>query len=220
MKVEIWSDIACPWCYVGTARLDTALEQFQHRSEVALIHRSYELHPDYPRTETMPVLEMFQRRYGASPDQARSQETRLQRIANSEGLPFSLERDFGNTHQAHELAHFAAAEGRGHELMLILYRNYFSAEGDLFSVEGLVGIAEQAGLDPAAARSALETGRFSEAVRSDQEQAQRYQISGVPFFLIDETFAMSGGQSVATMLGALEQAWTTSHSVGSPSPIS
>lgn len=216
MKVEIWSDIACPWCYIGSFRLDAALAQFEHRDDVQIVHRSFELNPDYPQDETMPVLEMFARRYGASPEQARAQEGKLQQVANAEGLPFSLEREFGNTRRALELVHFAAERGVGHELMQILYRDYFSAEGTLFTIDGLVAIATKAGLDPEAARAALEEGRYVEAVRSDEDTARRYGISGVPFFLIDGTYALSGGQSVGTMRSALEQAWAQSHDASAP----
>lgn len=215
MKIEVWSDIACPWCYIGAFRLDAALEQFPHKDEVRIVHRSFELNPDHPQNETMPVLEMFARRYAASPAQARAQEGRLREVANDEGLSFSLDREFGNTRRALELTHFAAERGAADDLTRILYRDYFSAEGTVFTVDGLVAIAQKAGLDPDEARVALNEGRYTRAVRADEAKARDYGISGVPFFLIDDMYALSGGQSVTTMLDALTRAWETSAALDS-----
>ncbi|MGP9695499.1 DsbA family oxidoreductase [Brachybacterium sp. AOP25-B2-12] len=209
MKVEIWSDIACPWCYVGTARFEQALARFAHRDQVEVIHRSFELNPGHPLDQTEPLLEFFQTRHGVGPGQARAQEQRIQQLAEAEALPFSLERHAGNTRRAHELVHLGAAEGI--DVIGPVFRTYFSAEGTIFTIDGLVDIARHAGIDPERARTALEDGTFTDAVRADEAAAQPLGITGVPFFVLDETYAISGGQSTETFLSGLEQAWSAAH---------
>lgn len=209
MKVEIWSDIACPWCYVGTARFEQALARFAHRDQVEVVHRSFELNPGHPLEKTEPLLEFFQSRHGVGPEQARAQEQSIQQLAEAEGLPFSLERHAGNTRRAHEFVHLGAADGI--DVIDAVFRTYFSAEGTIFTIDGLVDIARDAGLDPDRARTALENGTFTEAVRADEAAAQALGITGVPFFVLDSAYAVSGGQSTETFLSALEQAWSAAH---------
>lgn len=170
MKVEIWSDIACPWCYVGTARFEQALARFAHRDQVEVIHRSFELNPGHPLDQTEPPLEFFQTRHGVGPGQARAQEQLIQQLAEAEALLFSLERHAGNTRRAHELVHLGAAEGI--DVIGPVFRTYFSAEGTIFTIDGLVDIARHAGIDPERARTALEDGTFTDAVRADEAAAR------------------------------------------------
>ncbi|MFJ4295648.1 DsbA family oxidoreductase [Curtobacterium sp. NPDC089689] len=216
MQIEIWSDIACPWCYIGSFRLDEALRQFPHRDNVQLVHRSFELHPGYPLDDTMPVLDMFVQRYGTTREQARTQEGRLQQVAQQEGLPFSIERDFGNTRRAHELVHLADEHGLGHQMMQTLYRTLFSADGTLFTEEGLVSVAVTVGLDAEEVRAALQSGRYREAVTADEARAHELGISGVPFFLIDGKYALSGGQKVSAFVDVLNQVWEAEEHVPDP----
>lgn len=219
MKVEIWSDVACPWCYLGESRFTQALQRFEHADRVEVVHRSFELQPGIGADATMPVLEMFQKKYGVDPAQARAQEGRLAAIAAQDGLDYSLDRLTGSTRLAHQLIHFAAEQGSEDRLVPQLFHDYFSAEGDPFTVDGLIDTARRAGLDPDGAREALEDGRYDRAVRDDESRARSLGVNGVPFFLIDEAYALSGGQSVDTFLGALRQAWTASNPIVQAAPV-
>lgn len=147
MRVEIWSDIACPWCYVGKARFEKALEAFPHRDGVEVVHRSFELDPGRDKSDVQPVLAMLSKKYGTSEAQAQAGEENLGTQAAAEGLAYrTRDRDHGNTFDLHRLLHLAKAQGRQDELIQILYRANFAEERSLFSEgdERLVDLAVEA----------------------------------------------------------------------------
>lgn len=175
MRVEIWSDIACPWCYVGKARFEKALEAFPHRDQVEVVHRSFELDPGRAKDDIQPVLTMLTRKYGMSEAQAQAGEENLGAQAAAEGLDYRTRgRDHGSTFDMHRLLHFAKVQGRQDELIQILYRANFAEERSLFS-EGddrLVELAAEAGLDAGAAREVLaDPDRYADEVRADESEA-------------------------------------------------
>jgi predicted DsbA family dithiol-disulfide isomerase len=208
LRVEIWSDIACPWCYVGKARFEKGLAAFAHRDEVEVVHRSFELDPKAAR-EAVPVIDLITSRYGRTRKEALAMEERVASMARSEGLGYLVEkRDSGNTFDVHRLLQLAKARGRHSELLDIAYRVNFSEERSLFRNETLVDLAVEAGLDEAEVRQVLaDPGAYADDVRADEREAAELGASGVPFFVLDRRYGVSGGQPAELFTQALEQAW-------------
>ncbi|MER5524415.1 DsbA family oxidoreductase [Streptomyces sp. NPDC002677] len=211
MRVEIWSDIACPWCYVGKARFEKALAAFPHRDEVEVVHRSFELDPGRAKDDVQPVLAMLTKKYGMSAAQAQAGEDNLGAQAAAEGLDYQTHgRDHGNTFDMHRLLHFAKEQGRQDELIQLLYRANFAEERSLFTegVERLVELAVAAGLDADAVRGVLaDPARYADDVRADEREAAELGANGVPFFVLDRKYGVSGAQPAEVFTQALGQAW-------------
>ncbi|EDY43744.1 DsbA family oxidoreductase [Streptomyces sp. SPB074] len=210
MRVEIWTDIACPWCYVGKARFERALDGFAHRAEVEVVHRSFELDPSFPKGQVVQVLPMIAKKYGVSEEQARQGEARLKENAEGEGLAYRTEgRDHGNTFDMHRLLHLAKDRGRQDALIDGLYRGNFAEERTVFEDhERLVGIAVAAGLDEAETRAVLaDETAYAAEVRADEREAAELGANGVPFFVLDRRYGVSGAQPVEVFAQALQQAW-------------
>ncbi|MBL1086409.1 DsbA family oxidoreductase [Streptomyces actinomycinicus] len=211
MRVEIWSDIACPWCYVGKARFEKALAAFPHRDEVEVVHRSFELDPGRAKGDVQPVITMLTRKYGMSEAQAAAGEDNLGAQAAAEGLPYRTRgRDHGNTFDLHRLLHLAKEHGRQDELIQVFYRANFAEERSVFTEgdEHLVELAVEAGLDADAVRAVLaDPDAYAEEVRGDEREAARLGATGVPFFVLDRKFGVSGAQPAEVFAQALAQAW-------------
>jgi predicted DsbA family dithiol-disulfide isomerase len=211
MRVEIWSDIACPWCYVGKARFEKALQAFPHRDDVEVVHRSFELDPHRAKGDVEPVLTMLSRKYGMSEAQAQSGENNLGAQAAAEGLEYrTTGRDHGNTFDLHRLLHFAKEQGRQDQLVQILYRANFAEERSLFTEgdERLVELAVEAGLDAEDVRKVLaDPTAYADAVRADEREAAELGANGVPFFVLDRKYGVSGAQPAEVFAQALTQAW-------------
>jgi predicted DsbA family dithiol-disulfide isomerase len=212
VKVEIWSDIVCPWCYMGKIRFERALAEFPHRDQVEVVYRAFELDPTIPRGETRDVVADLARKKGATEGQIRKLMASVEEVAAADGLEYHLaEARSGNTVDAHRLVHLAAGEGRGAEMLERLYRAHFTELRSIFEPESLAELAGDAGIDPAAAGSALDGDAFADRVREDEALARSLGISGVPFFVLDGTYGLSGAQPVAAFAQALAQAWAATH---------
>ncbi|MGR6969647.1 DsbA family oxidoreductase [Streptomyces cynarae] len=211
MRVEIWSDIACPWCYVGKARFEKALQAFPHRDEVEVVHRSFELDPHRAKDDVQPVLTMLAKKYGMSEAQAQAGENNLGAQAAAEGLEYrTTGRDHGNTFDMHRLLHFAKEQGKQDELIQILYRANFAEERSLFTEgdERLVELAVEAGLAAEDVREVLaDPTAYADAVRADEREAAELGANGVPFFVLDRKYGVSGAQPAEVFAQALTQAW-------------
>lgn len=209
MRVEIWSDIACPWCYIGKARFEKGLAGFAHRDEVEVVHRSFELDPGRAKGDTVQVLDMLARKYGRSPEEARSMEAGVAANAHAEGLGYRSEgRDHGSTFDIHRLLHLAKARGRQDALLDLAYRANFAEERSVFDAEVLVELAVEAGLDADEARAVLaDPEAYAAEVRADEREASELGANGVPFFVLDRRYGISGGQPAEVFAQALEQAW-------------
>ena len=211
MRVEIWSDIACPWCYVGKARFEKALEAFPHRDGVEVVHRSFELDPGRDKSDVQPVLAMLSKKYGMSEAQAQAGEENLGAQAAAEGLAYrTRDRDHGNTFDLHRLLHLAKEQGRQDELVQIFYRANFAEERSLFTEgdERLVELAVEAGLDADEVRKVLaDPTAYADDVRADEREAAELGVNGVPFFVLDRTYGVSGAQPAEVFTQALTQAW-------------
>src|SRR6188768_2131454 len=210
LKLEVWSDIACPWCYVGKRRLESALKQFPHASEVELIWRAFELDPGAPaeRKRDVSHVEYIARKYGMPVAQARKSTDHLLQLARAEGLAFDFVNiRSGNTFDAHRLIHLGLERGVQDAVKERMMKAYFE-QAELMSDHGtLVRLATEAGLDAAEATDVLAGNTYAKAVRADEAAARELGITGVPCFVFDRHFAVSGAQSTQVMLNALSQAW-------------
>ncbi|MGW6459297.1 DsbA family oxidoreductase [Streptomyces sp. NPDC055078] len=209
MRVEIWSDIACPWCYIGKARFEKGLAVFAHRDQVEVVHRSFELDPDRAKGDTAAVVDMLAQKYGRSREEALAMEEHVASSARAEGLGYRTEgRDHGSTFDIHRLLHFARSHGRQDELLNLAYRVNFAEERSVYDPEVLVALAVDAGLDEAGSRAVLADGTaYADAVRADEREAAELGANGVPFFVFDRRYGVSGGQPAELFTQALDQAW-------------
>ncbi|MEU6292429.1 DsbA family oxidoreductase [Streptomyces sp. NPDC046988] len=210
MRVEIWSDIACPWCYVGKARFEKALAAFPHRDGVEVVHRSFELDPGRAKDDVQPVLTMLTAKYGMSEAQARAGEDNLGAQAAAEGLDYrTRDRDHGSTFDMHRLLHLARERGRHDALLDAFYRANFAEERSVFNDdERLVELAVAAGLDADEARAVLaDPAAYADRVRADEREAAQLGATGVPFFVLDRAYGVSGAQPAEVFAQALTQAW-------------
>jgi predicted DsbA family dithiol-disulfide isomerase len=209
MQVEIWSDVVCPWCYVGKRRFETALSQFDHRDEIQVTWRSFELDPDAPAVREGDPVQRLADKYGMSRAQAEAAEAKLTATAAVEGLDYHLGTvKSGNTFDAHRLLHLAAERGVQDDLKERLMLGYFTQNRAIGDHDTLVTLAVDAGLDEAEIRSVLNSDRYANDVRADEKQAVAYGISGVPFFVVDQKYGVSGAQPAEILLETLKQAWT------------
>jgi predicted DsbA family dithiol-disulfide isomerase len=207
MHVEIWSDIACPWCYVGKRRFEAALAAFEHRDEVRVRWRSFELDPGAPPAREHTATEHLAAKYGMSVEQAEASHAQMTELAAREGLEYHFDTARGgNSFDAHRLIHLAAAHGKQDEAKERLMRAYFTEGVPIGDREALVALAADIGLDPDDARAALDGDAYADAVREDELLAQRIGIQGVPFFVLDRRLGVSGAQPAEVLVRALEQA--------------
>jgi predicted DsbA family dithiol-disulfide isomerase len=212
MQVEIWSDIVCPWCYVGKRRLETALETFDHRDEIDVVWRSFELDPNAPAIREGDPAQHLADKYGMSRAQTDAAQANLTAMAKLEGLDYHLDKvQSGNSFDAHRLLHLAAEHGVQDDAKERFMLAYFTESKAIGDHETLVALAVDAGLDEAEVRATLASDRFADAVRADEQQAMAYGISGVPFFVVDQKYGVSGAQPAAILLQTLQQAWSESH---------
>lgn len=216
LTVEIWSDVVCPWCAIGKARFEKALEDCGRADEVAVRWRSFELDPQAPRRREGDYATMLARKYRTSVDQAQQMIDRMTASAAAEGLTFDFSvAKPGNTFDAHRLLHLAAdrdqQDGRPYELQSRLkdrlLRGYHAEGEAVGDHETLRRLAVDAGLDEVEVKETLAGDAYASAVRADEEQAQHYGISGVPFFVLDRRIGVSGAQPAHVMADALRQAW-------------
>ena len=208
MKVEIWSDVVCPWCYVGKRHFEEALSQFGHADQVDVEWRSFELDPDSPARVGLSMDVILQRKYGMTEEQAQSANRRMTDLAAGVGLEYHLDSvQAGNTFDAHRLIHLAARHGLGDAMKERLLAAYFTEGRSVGDHQGLAELAEEVGLDPVEVKETLAGDAFAADVRHDEARAQSLGVSGVPFFVIDERYGISGAQPAEVLLGALDQAW-------------
>jgi predicted DsbA family dithiol-disulfide isomerase len=208
MQVEIWSDVVCPWCYLGKRYFEQALERFPHRDEVEVIYRSFELDPSAPPGVTTPTVETLAGKYGMGLEQAREAQRQMEQRAAQAGLTFRMEDlRSGNTRDAHRLLQLAGARGKGAELAERLHRAYFTDQASIFDHASLAGFAADVGLDRDEALAVLAGDQYAQAVEADEQVAYSLGVTGVPFFVIDRRYGISGAQPAETITQVLERVW-------------
>jgi predicted DsbA family dithiol-disulfide isomerase len=207
VKVDVWSDVACPWCYIGKRRFEAGAAAAGVPVEVE--YHSFELSPDTPVDFEGSAVEFLSGHKGIPVDQARAMTDQVSAIAAEVGLDYHYD-DIRHTKTllAHELLHFAKADGKQLETAEALFKAYFVEGSHIGHVDDLVALAESVGLDGAAVRAALQDHRFAGDVQADLAQAVAYGIRGVPFFVIDGTYGISGAQPPEVFTGALTQVAT------------
>jgi predicted DsbA family dithiol-disulfide isomerase len=205
LTVEIWSDVVCPWCYIGKRRFEAAVAEFEH--EVDVVWRSFELDPGAPATREHSAAEHLAAKYGMSLEQAQASHAQMTELAAQEGLEYHFDKARGgNSFDAHRLIHLAAAHGKQAEAQERVMRAYFTEGVAIGDREQLVALAADLGLDPDEARSVLVSDAYADAVREDERLAQRIGINGVPFFVLDRRYGVSGAQPAEILVQALEKA--------------
>jgi predicted DsbA family dithiol-disulfide isomerase len=205
VKIEIWSDVVCPWCYIGKRRLEHALREFEHADEVEITWRSFQLNPDTPAGTAVPTMEYLATRFGP---QAKAMTGRVAELARAEGLDLDFDTALTvNTLDAHRLLHLANDLGIGDAAKERLLRAHFIEGADLSDRDTLVALLSEVGAEPGRIRAVLDSREYVYAVRDDIEEAERLGANGVPFFVIDRKYGISGAQPAETFLQALRTAY-------------
>ncbi|WP_448629611.1 DsbA family oxidoreductase [Cellulomonas soli] len=216
LSVEVWSDIACPWCFIGKRRLGAALEKFAHREHVDVHWRAYELSPDAPHGPGVSELDALVRHKGLPADQVRQMFAHVTAVAAGDGLAYDFERALSiNTFDLHRLIHVAretGGTGAVDRLVETLFSAHFEHGADLGDTETVIALARTAGLgaaglDDDAVREVLAGDRGATQVRDDEAQARTLGVTGVPFVAVDRRIAVSGAQPVEVFTQLLDAAW-------------
>jgi len=210
VTVDIWTDINCPFCYLGKARFEAALRDFEHRDDVQVVHRSFELDPTLPPGTSGPVEQHIAHKYGITPEQVRANERGIGTQVGEFGLPYLTSgRDFGSSFDMHRLLHYARELGRQEELLDALYAGNFAESEPVFgSHDRLVDISVRAGFEEEKVRAVLaDPAAYADAVRRDEQEAASLGVNGVPFFVFAGKYAVSGAQPPEVFARGLELAW-------------
>ncbi|MCU1677769.1 MAG: putative dithiol-disulfide isomerase [Frankiales bacterium] len=215
MQVEIWSDVVCPWCYIGKRHFEAALARFAHADEVQVTYRAFELDPSTEKGVTEPTSERLARKYGQSAAGIRTMQARVIDTAARAGLDYSHlgETTSGNTLDVHRVLQLAAAQGRADAAWEAFYRAYFVEARPIFSDDDIVAVAVEAGLDGDDVRAVLAGDGYTDTVAADIADARSLGVTGVPFFVADRRYGVSGAQPADVLLAMLEQAWNDAHPV-------
>ncbi len=208
LTVEIWSDVVCPWCYIGKRRFEAAMESFEHADEVTIMWRSFELDQEAPKESDGTAAERLAAKYGMSVERAETLHGEMTERAAAEGLEFRFDlARGGNTFDAHRLIHLAATYGHQAAAQERLMRAYFTEGERIADKDTLIRLLVEVGVDAEEARDVLETERFASDVREDELLAAQLGIQGVPFFVLDRRLGVSGAQPPEVLVQALQRGW-------------
>lgn len=207
LKVDIWSDVQCPWCYIGKRKFEAGVKAFGRPVEVE--YHSYELSPDTPVDFDGSPIDYLSQRKGLPLEQVNEMLERVTGIAADVGLDYHYDLVHQtNTRKAHEVLHYAKAHGKQSEMKERLLKGYFIEGAHVGRLEQLADLASEIGLNPDDVLRSLEASEYADAVEADVQQAQAYGIQGVPFYVIDGKYGISGAQPAEAFAGALEQAFS------------
>lgn len=208
MKIEIWSDYVCPFCYIGKRRLEQALDLFDHREKVEVVFRSFQLNPTSPTYTNKDIHTVLAEKFGVSYDQAKKMNEQVGRQAEEVGLKYHFDTmKPTNTLDAHRLSHYAKSLGKDKELTERLLKAYFTDSLHIGDHETLASIAEEIGLDRTEVKQLLESDQYKKEVDADQQEASRLGITGVPFFVFNEKYAVQGAQPTEVFSEVLQKVW-------------
>jgi predicted DsbA family dithiol-disulfide isomerase len=215
MQIEIWSDVVCPWCYIGKRRLEKALDSFEHADDVEIVWRSFELDPSAPKAPVETVAEALGRKYGGGPEAGTQMVDRVEAVAAEEGLLFRHHQSLRvNTVDAHRVLHLAletggpALQGRLKEALLAAY---FVETENVADHDTLSRIAAGVGLDEVRVKEVLTGDEYADAVEGDVREAVSLGATGVPFYVVDRKYGIAGAQPGEVFAQVLEKAWAESH---------
>lgn len=206
MKVEIWSDIMCPFCYIGKRRFEMAMERFSGKDDVEVVYKSYQLMPDLITQPDKNHDAFLAEEKGITIDRARAMNGHALQMAQQSGLTYHFEKSVpANTFRAHQLIHYAKTAGKQSLAKEVLFRSQFTDGKNIDDVDVLVALGREIGLDGDEVKVVLETGRFADAVRTDIYEAGQVGVRSVPFFLFNGKYVVSGARESSLFLSALEQ---------------
>ena len=209
VSVEIWSDVVCPWCYLGKRRFEHALQGFAHAQDVQVVNRSFQLDPNAPRSSGVGLDQLLAAKYGMSPEEARRRNADMVALAAAEGLDYHLDRaQPGNTFDAHRVLHLATGRGLGDAAWERFFRGYFSEGVAIGSPEAVAAMAAEVGLDPGEVDEVLGGTAYADAVRAEAAEARSLGSNGVPFFVVNRRYGVSGAQPAEHLHQVLERAWS------------
>jgi predicted DsbA family dithiol-disulfide isomerase len=206
MIIDVWADVVCPWCYIGKRRLEKAIAQFPHKEEIVVRHRAFQLQPD--AQGITPTKDYLSQKYNIAPDQVSQMQANVCAVADGEGLCYNLEGTLtGNTFNAHRLLLWSAQLGKQDELLEKLFKNYFELNTPVFEDADLIDVAVAVGLEEAGVKALLGGTEFSQEVLEDRKVAAQLGANGVPFFVFNMQYGISGAQPQEAFNKTLEQAW-------------
>ena len=208
MDIKIWSDVRCPFCYIGKRKFEMALEKFPHKDKVKIVWQSFELDPNLKTNTAVSAIDHLSEAKGISKVQAEGMQEHVANIAKEVGLDFNSKNTVvANSFKAHRLIQLAKAKGLGNEVEEALFKTYFVEGKNIDDKETLLKIGTSIGLDEGDVKAIFSSDAFVKEVRQDEKQAQSIGINGVPFFVLNNKYAVSGAQSPETFLDVLEQTW-------------
>lgn len=208
MKVEIWSDIMCPFCYIGKRKFETALAQFENRDDIQTEWKSFQLMPGLKTQADKNLDQFLAKEKGISAEEAKSMNGQVLQMAKQAGLTYHFNKTVpANTHKAHELIHFAKDQGKQGEAEELLFRSYFTDGKNVDDIPTLIQLGKEIGLEEAALKAALENGTYVNRVNEDINEAHQLNVRGVPFFVFNRKYAISGAQEAGAFLKTLEKSF-------------
>jgi predicted DsbA family dithiol-disulfide isomerase len=211
MIIDVWSDVVCPWCFIGKRRLEKALSLFEHRDQVTIRHRAFQLQPDI--TSTIRTADYLADKYRMPTEKVKEMQANVCAIADGEGLCYNLDDTLsGNTFDAHRLLLWAATIDKQDVLLEAMYSAYFEKSQPLFSHADLISVATSIGLDSSDVEKILNSEQFKDEVIADRTLASQLGATGVPFFVVDMKYGISGAQPLEAFTQTLEGAWAEAHS--------
>lgn len=206
MIIDVWSDVVCPWCFIGKRRLEKALSTFEHRGEVTIRHRAFQLQPDI--TSTVPTAQHLAEKYRIEEAQVKEMQANVCAVADGEGLCYNLDDTLsGNTFDAHRLLLWAQTIDKQSELLEAMYSAYFEKSKPLFSHTDLVAVALSVGIDADKVEDILLSDKYGDEVIADRNLASQLGATGVPFFVVDMKYGISGAQPLEAFTQTLHTAW-------------
>ncbi|WP_042347550.1 DsbA family oxidoreductase [Bacillus massiliigorillae] len=208
MKVEVWSDFACPFCYIGKRRFEQGLEKFAHKDRVEVIFKSYQLEPHSPKVVDKDIYTVLSEKQGVSYEQAKGFTQQITQQAKELGLEYNFDdMVLTNTFAAHRLSHYAKQQGKMYEMMERILKAYFTDSVNISDYDVLTKLATEVGFDEKEVQAILTEGKYSEDVQNDMKQAVQIGVRGVPFFVFNQKYAVSGAQAGEAFLEVLEKVW-------------
>ncbi|MBX3163367.1 MAG: DsbA family oxidoreductase [Bacteroidetes bacterium] len=208
MKVEIWSDVMCPFCYIGKRKFETALMQFERKNNVEIVWHSFQLAPEMKTQPDKNVHQFLAEHKGMSIEQAKGMNDHVTQLAKQVGLVYNFDKSVvANSFNAHRFTHFAKQYNKQHEAEELLFRSYFTDGKNIDDYPTLIQLGAEIGLDITALKTALENGSYADDVKADIYEAQQLGVRGVPFFVFNRKYAVSGAQESNTFLETLEKSF-------------
>ena len=206
MIIDVWSDVVCPWCFIGKRRLEKALAGFDHKDEIVIRHRAFQLQPD--AKEVVPTGKHLADKYRVSEDQVREMQANVCAVADGEGLCYNLDDTLsGNTFDAHRVLLYAASIGKQDALLEAMYSSYFEKSLPLFSHQDICSVAESVGISAVDVMKVLESDQYTNEVLADRDLASQLGATGVPFFVVDMKYGISGAQPLEAFVETINAAW-------------